>query len=244
MRLVPASSPVGWNWYISMSTSVAPGAPGHRHAVAGLLERGGRDAVHARAAAGGQNGQIGLNAHELAAAGVEHDRAGDPGAVLGAHADPARGLPPGPSRPLANNASRRRPTISIPVRSPRWTVRSNDWPANGFWWMRPSSRAVEEAADAGLQLLDHAWGAVHQRLRELLVVDELAAFEGVLEVERPANRRDPARRCSRPAPCACSRSCRPGPWRRGPLSGAGCCAPLAAPRAARRRRSLGSTRRR
>src|SRR2546422_84176 len=33
----------------------------------------------------------------------------------------------------------RRFMISMPVRSPLWTVRSWVWPANGFWWMRPSA---------------------------------------------------------------------------------------------------------
>ena len=73
--------------------------------------------------------------------------------------------------------------ISIPVRSPRWTVRSNDWPANAFWWMRPSASAVEEAADARLELVDDARRVVDERPGELLVVEELAALERVLEMQ-------------------------------------------------------------
>ena len=44
--------------------------------------------------------------------------------------------------------------------------------------------AVEEDAEAGLQLGDHARRVAHQRPGELLVVEELAALDGVAEVQR------------------------------------------------------------
>ena len=152
----PASSPVGWNCIISMSRTGEPGAQAHGQAVAGLLPGRRRDPVHRRRAAGGDHDDAGAHQRRTPRGGR---RARDDAAELAVGVEhqverPVR--PPARAAPIRNIWSRSRPMISMPVRSPRWTVRSNDWPANAFWWIRPSGRAVEEAADAGLELVDHA----------------------------------------------------------------------------------------
>ena len=71
--------------------------------------------------------------------------------------------------------------ISMPVRSPLWTVRSWLWPANGFWWIVPSglrSKRQPYATPAparGGRLVD-------ERPHQLLVVDPAAALHGVEEM--------------------------------------------------------------
>ena len=71
--------------------------------------------------------------------------------------------------------------------------------------------AIEEAAELVLELVDALDRAVDQRPREILVGQPLAALDRVHEVALDRVARARARRCSRPGPCACSRTCRAGP---------------------------------
>ena len=71
--------------------------------------------------------------------------------------------------------------------------------------------AVEEAADLVLELADALHRAFDQPPREILPRQPLAADDGVHEVALHGILRGESRRCSRPAPCACSRTCRAAP---------------------------------
>ena len=72
--------------------------------------------------------------------------------------------------------------ISSPVWSARCTVRSKLCPPNGFRSSCAGCRAVEEAAELLLELVDHTRRVVDERPRELLVVAGTAALERVVEM--------------------------------------------------------------
>ena len=72
--------------------------------------------------------------------------------------------------------------ISIPVRSPRCTVRSKDWPANGFLMNGPVRIAIEQAARLVFELDDAPRSLLDQFPGQFLVVDPRAAFDGVGEM--------------------------------------------------------------
>ena len=77
--------------------------------------------------------------------------------------------------PMRSTWSRRRAMISIPVRSPRCTVRSKLWPANAFWWSVPSAGRSKRQPKRVSSSSDHLRRVVDERPGELLVVEVAAA---------------------------------------------------------------------
>ena len=134
----PASRPVGWNCTISMSRSGEAGAQRHRHAVARLVARGRVIAVHGRPAAGRE--QRCARAHHAAARPMRMSSMSTPASPEPSAAGMRSSARWSSSRRTSrrHTCSARRLMISMPVRSPLWTVRSKVCPANAFWWTVPS----------------------------------------------------------------------------------------------------------
>ncbi len=178
----PASSPVGWNCTISMSRSGRPAAQRHRQAVAALVARRRVIAVHRRAAAGGEQHRLRLapaRTRRCACRPAARRRAPSRRAVRmnsSARCSSSR------SMPRAHTCSDSRLMISMPVRSPLCTVRSNVWPGEGLLVHGAVGIAVEKAAELVLELVHALDRAVDQRPREILVGQPLAAFDRVHEM--------------------------------------------------------------
>ena len=137
--------------------------------------------------------------------------------------------------PRAHTCSASRLMISMPVRSPLCTVRSKVWPANAFWCTVPSGLRSKKQPSSFSSSWMRSTALRHERPREVLVGQPLAAFDRVHEValdriargERDvvaaldharaaalaeqALHRDGDRRAPGAAWCACSAANRPAP---------------------------------
>ncbi len=128
----PASRPVGWNCTISMSRSGRPGGKRHRQAVAALVARGRVVSVHGRAAAGGEQHRLRLGQNVLAGAHVDQQHARRARERRTSRMNSSARCSSSRAMPRAHTCSASRLMISMPVRSPLCTVRSNVCPANAF----------------------------------------------------------------------------------------------------------------
>ena len=72
--------------------------------------------------------------------------------------------------------------ISMPVKSPLCTVRSNVWPGEGLLMDRSVGIAVEETAELVLQLADARARLVDEQPGEVLIVQPGAALDRVHEM--------------------------------------------------------------
>ena len=191
-----------------------PGAPAHRHPVARLLARRRGDPVHRRRTARGDDDDAARAATAPAPVRrVEHRQRRRARRAASKRRSSAR-------RPRARAAFDPEHLVAQPAHDldpgvvARCTVRSKLWPANGFWSRSAVARCGRRGSRSASRARGYRRGVVHERPRELLVVEELAALERVARSGRRASRPGRARRCSRPGPCACSPSGRPRPSRR------------------------------
>ena len=176
------TSPVGWNWTISMSRSGEPRTVGERDPVGGLVGRAGDDLVHGGPAAHRQ--QRGPRAHAREGP-VRMSSTSAPAARARVVEQQlhARGTPPGTvtfARGATCSASRF--MISMPVRSPLWIGAVVALAGERLLVDAPLGRAIEEAAVARLQLQHAPRRLRDQRPHQLLVVDEAAALQRVGQV--------------------------------------------------------------
>ena len=133
------------------------------------------------AAAHREQGRAAAHRDEASAPDVEQQRAADPAAVVAQQLDRAV-LLEARMDGRRHTCSVSRFMISMPVRSPLWMVRS--WRLAGERLLVDAAVGVpvEEAAVARLQLEHAAGRLLHERPRQLLVVDPAAAVQGVEQV--------------------------------------------------------------
>ncbi len=157
------------------------GAVEHGDAVDGLFRAGSVKPVVRGTAAGGDQGGGRLGHNELTAPHIEQKRAGDhlagfvqeqfDGAALLHHGD----------LPLDHLLGE--PAENLDARQVALVYGAIKGLAGKRLLVDRSVRvAVEEAAELGFHLLDGGCGLLDQRLGQLLVVDVLAALEGVHQV--------------------------------------------------------------
>ena len=82
----------------------------------------------------------------------------------------------------AHTCSISRLTISMPVRSPLWTVRSKVWPANALPCRLPSGLRSKKQPISFSSSRTRSIGRGHQRPGEFLVRQPFAALDGVHEM--------------------------------------------------------------
>ena len=158
-----------------------PGAQRHGQPVAALVARGRVVLVHRRPAAGGQQHRPRLHEHEAAVAHVDQQHAGQRAAVGGLdELDGAVLLQP---RDAARPHLLGQAVDDLDAGQVALVHRAVEGLAGeGLLVHAAVGVAVEEAAELVLELVDALDGLGHQRPRQILVGQPLAALDGVHEV--------------------------------------------------------------
>ena len=158
-----------------------PGAERHGQPVGALVARRRVVAVHGRPAAGGQQHRPGLDEDETAGAHVDHQHARDGAAVPACDQFDGAVVLQAADAPVPDLL--RQPVDDLDAGQVALVHRAVEGlPGEGLLMQGAVLVTVEEAAEFVLEFADAFLGARHQQPGQVLVVQPLAAFDGVHEV--------------------------------------------------------------